>query len=125
MAQEPTEMLVSFGLFKGDTLLHQGVLLITAGKGVSVYGEHKHFVLPLEEEVQLFSGLIIEHQFELPACPLTVRFLEVVPGAGPSRPFEQKQRFSSALRMPVHSSEDWESIELSEHRLAFRCRQLP
>src|SRR5258708_10905620 len=65
-------------------------------------------------EVQLFSGLVIERQFELPSCPLNVRFLEVIPGSSPSQPFEQRQRFSSALRVPVHTSDDWDSIELNE-----------
>jgi hypothetical protein len=126
MAKDPSEMLVEFGFFKGDTLLHQDAFLVTTRKGISVYGEHKHFVLPDgATEVQLFSGLVIEHQFELPSCALNVRFLEVVPGSSPLQPFEQRQRFSSALRMPVHTSEDWDSIELNEHLLAFKCRPLP
>lgn len=28
---------------------------------------------------------------------------------------------TAALEMPVHQSDDWESIELSEHTFAFRC----
>ena len=28
----------------------------------------------------------------------------------------------ATLRMPIHESEDWESIELERYTLAFRCR---
>jgi hypothetical protein len=121
----PSEMVVSFGFFDGEKLLHKGSFHIRNGKGVSIYREHKHFVLTsAATDVQLFAGLVIEHEFELPACPVSVRFLEVVPCPDSPEQFRQVQRFNAALRMGVHQSDDWENIELDKHTLAFKCQPL-
>jgi hypothetical protein len=124
--QPPTRMLVSFGLFDDDVLLHKGTLLIKAAKGLSVYGEHKHFELPVVATgLELFSGLVIEHQFELPACPVGIQFFDVVPTEDLQEPFKQVRHFNAALRMGVHQSDDWESVQLDRFTFGFKCRPLP
>ena len=121
---EPTGMHVAFAFFRGDALLHRGELLLRDAPGFVVYGEHHHVQLeagaPFAErpEFQLFAGLVIEHTFELPACPITLRYYTVA-GA------EQTKQFEAALRMGVHESDDWESVELGDYTFAFRCMPLP
>jgi hypothetical protein len=116
----PTRMHVAFALFEGDELLHRGEFLVAERKGLVVYGEHHHVPLQGGEafahrpEFQLFAGLVIEHSFELPACPVELRFYTVALGA-------QDLRFHAALRMGVHESEDWESVDLGAYTFAFRC----
>ena len=115
-------MLVSFGFFKGDTILHKGALYIEQRKGMSVYGEHKHYILPDSSiEVQLFGGLVIEHEFEAPACPVTIKYFGIEPGSSPTEPYRQIQHLNAALRMGVHDSEDWESLQLIDYTLGFKC----
>ena len=123
---QPDKMHVQFGFFEGDKLLHQGGFLIKSPKAYFCYGEHKHFAIVLAPggnplEVQLFSGLIFEAQFEFPACPVSLKFLEIIPSSHPSEPFVQKLTLNAALQMGVHQSEDWESIELGKNTLAFKC----
>jgi hypothetical protein len=120
------KMQVQFGFFEGDRLLHKGGFLIKSAKAYFCYGEHKHIEYSLRTEetplgVQLFSGLIFETQFEFPACPVALKFLEIVPSSDPLEPFVQKMTLNAALRMGVHQSEDGESIELGRNTLAFKC----
>ena len=123
---QPEKMHVQFGFFEGDKLLHQGGLSIKCVKAFFCYGEHKHFGYSLSSavrplEIQFFSGLIFETQFEFPACPVSLKFLEVLPSNDPSEPFIQKLTLDAALRIGVHQSDDWESIELGRNTFAFKC----
>jgi hypothetical protein len=54
----------------------------------------------------------IKHQFANPASPVFITCLN-----------EDKRLYETALRVGVHDSEDWESIDLAKvHTLAFRCK---
>ena len=56
----------------------------------------------------------VTSQFEEPACPVEI----VCHSAG-------KKLYEAALRVGVHTSEDWESINLADvHTLGFRCHEL-
>ncbi len=56
----------------------------------------------------------ITSQFEEPACPVEILCYR-----------EEKQLYKAALRVGVHTSDDWESIDLAGvHTLGFRCREL-
>lgn len=120
-------MRVEFALFEQDNLLRRGSLLICAKKGISCCGEqHPLSVTRATGEslvAQAFSGLIIEHEFELPAAGLSLRYLEMTPSADGTQSHIQTERFVAALRMGVHRSEDWESVALG-YRFAFRCDPL-
>ena len=120
----PTAMHVEFGLFHGDDLLHRGGLMIGEIETRAVFGEHRHFNIdqnpPLE--IQIFSGLIIDHRFDTPACPLTLWIYQI--DESDSIP-KQHTLVRAALRMGVHTSDDWESIDLgADHNLAFRCTEI-
>ena len=53
----------------------------------------------------------VTHRFELPACPVEIVCFE-----------DGKKLYESALRVGVHKSDDWESINLGDiHTLGFRC----
>ena len=121
-------MLVDFGFFEGDSLLHRGQMLIAEDESVECYGSHEHFEMEVEgnkHRVVMFKGLVIRHSFEEPACPLTIEYFEVLPTNDHSAPFKQSKLFSSALRMGVHDSDDWESIAMGEkHNMAFRCKAI-
>jgi len=122
---DATALHVEFGLLLGDRLLNGGSLLVTQVQGYACYGEHRHFrIEPSWLEVILFDGLLIQHRFELPACPVEMRLLRVIESGDERMPLRQEQVFNSELRMGVHRSADWESIALDQHTLAFRCTPL-
>jgi hypothetical protein len=116
----PTAMHVEFAFFRGDDVLHRGGLHVTADKGVSCFGEHSHRILSEVPslEVQLYSGLVVEHEFDFPASSLHLRYCSLTPD------FRQVVELDAALEMGVHSSEDWESITWQQFTLAFRCTPL-
>ncbi len=127
MESTETQMHVEIGFFEGDNLLHKGHLLLTPEKVFSCYGNHNHFSISCKEkqlEVALFSGLIIEHSFAYPVSTLTLYYFEVIPTENPQQPFRQERRIKADSRMPVHLSDDWESIELDKYTLAFKCTPL-
>lgn len=86
-------MHVDFGLFKGDELLHRGLLKISTQEDIGVFGDLRirHHLLDEDAEilVELFS--------------------------------DGERLIKSNLTMPIHESEDWESIELGQFTLAFKC----
>ena len=87
-------MLVELGLFLGDRLLEKGSIRITAKE-----------VIDKSEVVSLRHRLVDDvAEIELSVFDCGV------------------QKVKSNLEMPVHESEDWESIELAEYTLAFKCR---
>ena len=121
-------MHVEIGFFCGDKLLHRGYLLLTADALTACFGEHKHFSLVdggTQRTVVLFSGLVIDHSFSQPACALNLRYFVVESTGLADCPFRQRKEISSSLMMGVHYSEDWESIQLSDYTLAFKCTPLP
>ncbi len=92
-------MHVELAFFDGDTLLCHGA--ITCGAF---------------ERSDLFSGsdhdFRVTHQLEEPTCPITMSCTR----AG-------LPLYRGALGMGVHTSQDWESINLGNiHTLAFCCR---
>jgi hypothetical protein len=127
---EPTHMHVAFAFFEGDELLHRGEILVGPERTIGVYGEHLHVPLPdgmpfsHKPEIQLFVGLTIEHSFELPACPVAMRYYIVKEGVAGQLP-EQERTLYSELRMGVHTSDDWESVQLQPYTLAFKCTVEP
>lgn len=124
----PSKMHVDFALFKEEKLLLRGSFLVTKDKGLSCHGEQVQITaLRATGEstaAYAFSGLIIEHEFELPAANLTLRYFEVEPATTPDQSHSQVQRFSAALQMGIHHSEEWETIALGGFDLAFRCDPL-
>lgn len=90
---------VEVAFFRGDDLLCRGSVRCVP-----------------EETTQTFQGgdysFQVTHAFELPAS----RFLIVASSAG-------QHRFRSAMRMGVHTSDDWETIDLGDgYTLAFKCK---
>ncbi len=86
-------MLVEFALFDKDTLLQRGSARVT-------------------EEAQCvhLETFNVAHQLVGNAAKL------VLSSFAPSIPLK-----TASLDIPVHQSDDWESIELANHTLAFRC----
>ena len=92
-------MHVDFAFFDGDTLLLRGFFhCVTSSRTERFVGGESH-------------EFIVTHRFDTPACPIEIecrRGTEV--------------RYTAALRMGVHDSEDWESIDFANvHTFAFRC----
>ena len=127
---EPTQMHVAFVFFEGDKLLHRGEFLVGSQRTFAIYGEHLHLPLPSDmpfshkPEIQLFVGLTIEHSFELPACPIAMRYFTVKEELA-GRPPRQERSLYSELRMGVHTSDDWESLPLEPYTMAFKCTAVP
>ena len=87
-------MQVELGLFEGDNLLFQGEINVTEN-------EYKE-----ENEI-----LKIKHQLINDEAIIELRVMD-----------QGEQIIKSTLNMPVHESEDWESIELANFTLAFKCK---
>jgi len=85
---------VELGLFEGDNLLFQGEINVTEN-------EYKE-----ENEI-----LKIKHQLINDEAIIELRVMD-----------QGEQIIKSTLNMPVHESEDWESIELANFTLAFKCK---
>lgn len=87
-------MRVELALFDGDALLERGELVVSATPQVTCFGlfQVSHRLDPEAAYVVLES---FAAQLKLKKCTLT---------------------------MPLHESEDWESIELDRYTLAFWCR---
>lgn len=93
-------MRVELAFFDGDNLLCRGRIICGPSEITDRF--------PEEGGDLMFA---VTHVFEEPACPLVI----VCSRSG-------THLYRTALRMGVHTSEDWESIELGEaHTLAFRC----
>jgi hypothetical protein len=123
-------MHVAFAFFEGDELLRRGEFLIGQERTLGVYGEHSHIALPdgvpfsNKPEIQLFAGLTVEHSFELPACPVSMRYY-IIKDGGAGQPPQQERAMNCEMRMGVHTSDDWESLDLSPYTLAFKCTAVP
>lgn len=86
-------MQVEFGLFRGDKLLHRGSVEITTN-----------------EQQEINETLSLKHRLAGEMAIIELRVYE-----------DGMQKIKSEINMPIHESEDWESIELTEYTLAFRC----
>ena len=92
-------MLVELAFFDGDVLLARSVIRCESAEAREsiTSGDHE---------------FLVTHRFEEPACPIEI----VCTKAG-------KRLYSAALRMGVHTSENWESVSLGNvHDLGFLCR---
>jgi hypothetical protein len=92
-------MLVDLAFFDGDVLLARAVIRCGSKETTeSITGEGHEFH--------------VTHRYEEPACPIEI----VCTKAG-------VRLYSAALRMGVHTSQDWESVNLGNiHDLGFFCR---
>ena len=87
-------MRVDLALFQDDDLLDRGEIVVGA-----------------EQRTDIFNLFQAHHQLAGDAADIVLdRFSDSV---GLNR---------VTLDMPVHESEDWESIELGKFTVAFRCR---
>lgn len=89
-------MHVDLGLFFGDELLKKMTIRISESECVD------------EDEL-----IYLRHKLNSDENVASIH-LRVLSGG--------KQSIRTHLVMPIHQSDDWESIELGEYTLAFRCR---
>jgi hypothetical protein len=85
---------VELGLFEEDNLLFQGEINVTDTE--------------YQEENELVK---LKHQLINDEAIIELRIFN-----------EDEQIVISTLNMPVHESEDWESIEMASYTLAFKCK---
>lgn len=96
-------MHVDFAFFDGDTLLLRGFFHCETSPCT------EHFAGRDSHE------FTVTHRFEEPACPIEIECRHT-----------GKVRYTAALRMGVHNSDDWEAIDLGNiHTFAFRCSSAP
>jgi len=91
---------IELGFFAGDVLLARGCITCR---------QHEETA-----ELEGAGGLqwTMKTRFEEPASPVEIDCER-----------DGKRLYRAALRVGVHDSEDWESINLADiHTLAFRCR---
>ena len=87
-------VLIELGLFNGDELLHRKSIKVTE-----------------QEALYHDSDVSIKYQLIKDVAEIELRVFR-----------DGQQLIKSNLRMPIHESEDWESIELDKYTLAFKCR---
>lgn len=87
-------MLIEIGLFLGDKLLEKGAIRVTEEEAVDE-----------SEIISLYHHLVDD------IAKIELRVFD-----------NGVQKLKSNLEMPIHESEDWESIELAEYTFAFKCR---
>ena len=86
-------MRVDIGFFEGDELLHRGALDISS-----------------RVQTEASGNLKFTHQLQGESAEIVIEVYS-----------NGRQIIKSTLDMPVHQSDDWESIELSQFTLAFKC----
>lgn len=86
-------MYVELALFNGDTLLERGNVIVTS-ESRCCHLEHFHMAHHLEHD----AAKIVLFNFST-----GIKLKDVT------------------LDMPIHQSEDWESLDLASYTLAFRC----
>jgi len=92
-------MRIDLAFFDEDLLLARG----------SIHCVSRENTITLEGEAGYTFN--ITYQFEEPACPIFIECFSA-----------DKNMYKVALRFGVHSSEDWETINLGDiHTLAFKC----
>lgn len=121
----PQGMVVEFALFLDNAVLVRDTLFITKARSRSSFGSEVAFRTrkgKATSEASGFVGLLVEHEFAVPAATLLLTFTELVPQTEGVDCFEIVERFNAALQMGVHTSLDWESVALADFDLAFRCK---
>ncbi len=84
---------MDYGFFEGDELLQKGFLLVT------------------EKELKETHGVLsIKHKLLQEMAEITIEAFT-----------ETERHIKSTLHIPIHESGDWESIELAQFTLAFKC----
>jgi len=86
-------MKIEFGFFEGDELLQRGQIIITNKKYVETEGV-----------------LVITHRLFEEMAEILIEAIS-----------EGQRLIKSTLHVPIHESEDWESIELAQFTFAFKC----
>lgn len=87
-------MRLDYGLFKGDDLIQRGFLVVAP-----------------KERVERTSNVTIRHRLLEESAAVTIEVFS-----------EGVRLIESVLDMPIHESDDWESIELAQFTFAFKCR---
>lgn len=87
-------MRVDLGLFEDDKLLFQGEIHIT---------DNEH-----QEENEIIK---LRYQLINDEAKIELRVFN-----------DGEQIIKSTLNIPIHESEDWESIQLEKFTLAFKCK---
>lgn len=98
----PKRLQVDLAFFDQDRLLCQTLVVCSTQR--------------TQSSVASDSGHVFEihHQYEDKSCPLEI-----------SCHYDDQQLYKAALRIGVHTSDDWESISLGDiHELCFYCRIL-
>tara|TARA_B100001059_G_scaffold102587_1_gene102313 strand:+ start:5167 stop:5439 length:273 start_codon:yes stop_codon:yes gene_type:complete len=86
-------VLIDIALFQGDQMLQEGKIKVTEQEKI--------------DEVKVIS---LKHRLTEDVARVELRVFE-----------NGEQQIKSNLDIPVHQSDDWESIELAQYTLAFRC----
>jgi len=86
-------VLIEIGLFQGDELLQRGKIKVAE-------------LEQLEENDQIS----LKYQLIENSARIELRIFD-----------NGVQQIKASLDMPIHQSDDWESIELAQYTLAFRC----
>jgi len=86
-------VLIDIGLFQGDELLQQGKIKVTE-----------------QEQTYRNDVISLKHRLIEDVARIELRVFD-----------NGEQQIKSNLDMPVHQSDDWESIEMAQYTLAFRC----
>src|SRR6188768_3575805 len=93
---------IEMAFFRGDVLLCRGTARCISGETNHTFDGADH-------------SFQVTHAFELPACRV---FITASTGG--------KHLFRSASRMGVHTSDDWEAIDLGAgYSLVFKCTEVP
>ena len=85
------------------------------GENVLCRGEVQCGSIESSDSFESNSGheFLVTHRFELPACPVEILCI-----------FQNEELYKAALMVGVHTSEEWESINLGNiHDLGFRCQE--
>ena len=93
-------MKVNFALFNGDELKYRGWLQIDKER----------------TEISFDGFLKFEHELLDDHASIVMEIYEQS-----TLGFAGNRLLKSTLHMPIHISEDWESIELTKFTFAFRC----
>ena len=97
-----SELNIDFAIFREGDLLCRGSLSCCASEETN----HFHGTDGFEFEISA--------RYEEPACPVEIVCRQ-----------NDEHRYDAALRVGVHTSDDWESISLGDiHILGFRCNEL-
>jgi|GEM_PF-1131431 len=86
-------MRVEFGFFEGDELLQKGLILITN-----------------KQQFETEGILVITHRLLEEMAEIVIEVIS-----------DGQRHIKSTLHMPIHESDVWESIELTQFTFAFKC----